>query len=76
MAAISKNHEKISFEVTENLGLYEQFEEIIKLVSPINRNYGKSKIQKLYDQRTLAQEIREQKEKAIVKSVLLFGNIN
>lgn len=77
MAAISKQNQKnISLKVTEDLGLYERFEEIIKLVNLYNDTYRKSNVQEKVNQRTIAQQVREQRDKAILKSVLLFGKIN
>jgi hypothetical protein len=71
-----QNQEKVCFKVTENLGLLERFEEIIKLVNLTNNVYRKTKTHRRVERLTTAQQVRDLKDKAIVDSILLFGRIN
>ena len=71
-----RNKEKINFGIIENLGLYERFEEILKLMGTYNKTVEKSNTHKKVYRRKLAEEVRGYRTEAISKAVLLFGRIN
>ena len=80
MVAIAKkqnqNQEKLSYPVTEIDDFYRKSDIVIIKIKSLFRDSKESNFKKELHKETLAQQVQEQKNRAISRYLLLFGTVH